>query len=414
MDGATVVVVGGGGGVGSVAARALAQTDDADAVVVADLDPSAAGAVVSEIGDSRFRAAGVDIGDPDALGEMIRDAAVVLNCAGPFYRFGPPTLEASIRAGVDYVDICDDLDATRTLLALGAEAESAGTTALVGMGNSPGLANLFVKLCAELFFDEIHSAEIIHIHGGEPDEGAGVLKHRIHAMTNDVPVFVDGEMHSVRMLEESGAPFIRTVDFPDVGSSKVFPYPHPETITLPVAFPTLRRATNLGVVFPFPYFELTQDLVRAGMASEESVPVGDTRVAPIDMMVSVLRSRRPAMLADAGITGPAGCLMVVVSGLINGEAHRYEISLSSGSAGAGEGTGIPAALGAILMLRGALECGPGVHPPEVAVPVAELLELAPMVASGVGVSGDGLPLTVRHFGPSGECEEIPFSLGGPQ
>jgi len=414
MTDATVVVVGGGGGVGSIAARSLAQTGDAGTVVVADLNLPAARCVVDEIGDDRFHAAEVNIADSGALGELISGTDVVLNCAGPFYRFGPPTLKAAIRAGVDYVDICDDLDATRALLALGPAAKAAGVRALVGMGNSPGLANLFVKLCAEWFFDEIHSAEIIHIHGGEPDEGAGVLKHRIHAMTNEVPVFVDGEMQSVRMLEESGAPFIRTVEFPDVGSSKVFPYPHPETITLPVAFPTLRRATNLGVVFPFPYFELTQDLVRTGMASEQPLPVGDSKTAPIDMMVALLRSRRPEMLATAGITGPAGCLMVVVSGTINGEIHRYEISLSSGSAGAGEGTGIPAALGAILMLRGALEGGPGVHPPEAAVPVSDLLELAPLVASAVGVEGDGLPLTIRHFGPSGECEEIPFSLGGSQ
>jgi len=413
MNGAMVVVVGGGGGVGSVAARALAQTSDATAVVVADIDLAAARSVVEEIDDDRFRAAAVDIADHEALEALIGDARVVLNCAGPFYRFGPPTLAAAIRAGVDYVDICDDLDATRALLDLGPEAEAAGVTALIGMGNSPGLANLFVKLCDEWFFDEIHTAEIMHIHGGEPDEGSGVLKHRIHAMTNDVPVFVEGEMQSVRMLEESGAPFIRTVEFPDVGSSKVFPYPHPETITLPVAFPTLRRATNLGVVFPFPYFELTQDLVRAGMATEEPLSVGHLEVAPIDMMVSVLRSRRPGMLAEAAVTGPAGCLQVVVSGISDGEVHRYEISLSSGSAGAGEGTGIPAALGTILMLRGALVGGPGVHPPEAIVPVSDLLELAPSVAVGIGVSGDGFPLTVRHFGPSGDCEEIPFTLGAP-
>jgi len=413
MGNGTIVVVGGGGGVGSIAVRALAQTNDAAEVIVADLDLAAAESVVELLGDPRFRATAVDVSVPGSIDAVISGADVVLNCAGPFYRFGPPTLAAAIRSGVNYVDICDDLDATRALLDLDSAATAAGVTALVGMGNSPGLANLFVKLCAEWFFDEIHTAEIIHIHGGEPDEGAGVLKHRIHAMTNDVPVYVDSDMGSVRMLEESGAAFVKSVDFPDVGTSRVFPYPHPETITLPKAFPTLRRATNLGVVFPFPYFELTQDLVRAGMASEDPLAVDGSQVAPIDMMVSVLRSRRPAMLAEAGITGPAGCLQVVVSGISAGEVHRYEISLSSGSAGAGEGTGIPAALGAILMLRGALEGGPGVHPPEAIVPVSGLLELAPSVAAGVGVAGDGLPLTVRHFGPTGDCEEIPFSLGAP-
>jgi len=406
-----VVVVGGGGGVGSIAVRALSQTDDVGRVVVADFDFEKALGVVADLADPRFEAQSVDVSDADALGSLIAGADVVLNCVGPFYRFGPPTLEASIAAGVNYVDICDDLDATRRMLDLDSVARQAGVVALVGMGNSPGLANLFVKLCAEWFFDEIHTAEIMHIHGGEPDEGAGVLKHRIHAMTSDVPVFVDGEMSEVRMLEESGAAFVKVEEFPDVGSSPVFPYPHPETITLPTAFPSLRRATNLGVVFPLAYFEMTQNLVRAGMADEETLEVDAQQVAPIDVMVSLLRAKRPAMLAAAGITGPAGCLKVVVSGVKDGDTHRYEIALSSGSAGAGEGTGIPAALGTMLMLRGALEGGPGVHPPEAIVPVAPLLELAHVVASGVGMDGDGLPLTLTHIGPSGTREQVPFSLG---
>ncbi len=412
MGDKSVLVVGGGGGVGSIAVRALAQTQDAARVVVADFNLDAAREVVAGLSDQRFEAARVDVSDAGALRSLMADADVVLNCVGPFYRFGPPTLEAAIAVGVDYVDICDDLDATRRLLDLDVAARRAGITALVGMGNSPGLANLFVKLCAEWFLDEVHTAEIMHIHGGEPYEGAGVLKHRIHAMISDVPVFVDGEMSSVRMLEESGAAFIKVEDFPNAGSSPVFPYPHPETITLPTAFPSLRRATNLGVVFPLPYFEMTQDLVRAGMASEEPLAVGGTEVAPIDVMVALLQARRAELLAAAGVTGPAGCLKVVVSGDKDGSPHRYEIALSSGSAGAGEGTGIPAALGTILMLRGALDGGPGVHPPESIVPLTPLLELAGPVASGVGMGDEGLPITLKHFAPSGECEEIPFSLGG--
>ncbi len=411
MSDGAVVVLGGGGGVGSIAVKTLAQTSDARRVVVADFDRGAADAVVAEVADPRFEAIRVDVSDADSLGSLLARADVVLNCVGPFYKFGPPTLAAAIKSAVNYVDICDDLDATRNMLDLDEAARDADVTALIGMGNSPGLANLFVKICAEWFFDEIHTAEIMHIHGGEPEEGAGVLKHRIHAMTNDVPVFVDGQMSQVRMLDDSGRPFIKDESFPNVGSSPVFPYPHPETITLPTAFPSLRRATNLGVVFPLPYFEMTQNLVRAGMASEAGLDVGGVNVSPIDVMVALLRQSRPQLLADAGVTGPSGCLKVVVSGVSAGQAHTYEVALSSGSAGAGEGTGIPAAIGAILMLRGDLDGGPGVHPPESIVPVEQLLELASEVASGVGVEGEGLPLALTHIAESGDREEIPFALG---
>ena len=411
-----VVVLGGGGGIGTVATRTLAATPDADEVVVADLNLAAAQATVDLVADSRFTAAAIDVSDAAAIASLLDGAALVVNCVGPFYRFGAPILQAAITAGVDYVDVCDDLDATRAQLALGEQAAAAGVTALIGMGNSPGLANIFVKLCADWFLDEVTSADIMHIHGGESGEGAAVLKHRIHAMTSDVPLFIDGEFVAVRQLEESGAPHIREVEFHGVGTYPVYPYPHPETITLPTVFPSLRRATNLGVVFPLSYFEMTQDLVAAGMATEEPIPVptadGVAQVAPIDAMVALLQSERPRLLAEAGVDGPAGCLKVVVSGMKDGQEHTYECSLFSESEGAGEGTGIPAGLGAALMLRGVIDGAPGVHPPEAIVPVDAMLDLAADVVSVIGLAGGGgLPLRLEHVLPDGGREEIPFSFG---
>jgi saccharopine dehydrogenase (NAD+, L-lysine-forming) len=411
-DGPRVVVLGGGGGIGRVAAATLATTDDASEIVVADLDLVAANRTVADIDDPRARAAEVDVSAPASLASLLDGAALVVNCVGPFYRFGAPVLEAAIAAGVDHLDVCDDLDATRALLALDDRAKAAGVRSLVGMGNSPGLANVFVKLCDEWFLDEVHEVEIMHIHGGEPDEGPAVLKHRIHAMTSDVPLFVDGEMVAVRMLEDSGAAFVHDEDFTNVGTYPVFPYPHPETITLPESFPTVRKASNLGVVFPLSYFEMTQALVRAGMAAEDMVSVGGTEVAPIDVMVALLRRERPRLLAEAGISGPAGCLRVVVGGVKDGEAHTYVCSLHSSTEGAGEGTGIPAGLAAVLALRGQLDGGPGVHAPEAIVPVGPMLELAAQAVGRLGVSGGGLPLLVEHVGPDGRREEVPFSLTG--
>ena len=67
----------------------------------------------------------------------------------------------------------------------------------------------------------------------------------------------------------------------------------PETITLPAAFPTLRRATNLGSVYPLPYFQLTQDLVRVGLGGYDPITVGDVQVAPVDQAPSVVAEIDP-------------------------------------------------------------------------------------------------------------------------
>src|SRR5690606_13634251 len=166
-------------------------------------------------------------------------------------------------------------------------------------------------------------------------------------------------MAHARQLGEDGAAFVRHEDFPGLGTYPVFPYPHPETITLPTTFPSLRRATNLGVVFPLPYFTMTQDLVRAGMGGEEPVDVLGHELAPIDMAGAVLRHERPRFLAEAGVTGPAGALGVGVDVVKDGGEHRFVCTLASTGEGAGDGTGIPAALGAVLHRRGALEGGAG-------------------------------------------------------
>ncbi|MGE5857855.1 MAG: saccharopine dehydrogenase family protein, partial [Solirubrobacterales bacterium] len=277
---AEVVVLGGAGGIGRSAVRTLAAFEDVETIVVADRDLAAAQALIDQLADPRLRSAAVDAGSPASLAEVLRGAHAALNCVGPFYRFGPAVLEAAIAAGVDYVDVCDDLDATQRMLEMDSAARGSGVRALIGMGNSPGLANVLVRFCSDHLLDRVDGAEIMHVHGGEPEEGAAVIKHRIHAMTNDVPLFIDGEFVSVRMLEDSALPYVREVNFPEVGTYPAYPYPHPETITLPRHIDGLSRATNLGVVVPLEYFQLTMAAVRLGICTEEPITVDGAPVIP--------------------------------------------------------------------------------------------------------------------------------------
>lgn len=399
-----IVVLGGCGGIGSVASRSLVAAGEE--IVVADVDVDRAQALATELG---ARAIAVDASSQESLMAALTGADVVLNCVGPFYRFGPPILAAAIAAGVDYVDVCDDLAPTRVMLAMDDAARAAAVTALIGMGNSPGIANVFVRLCADQLLDEVETVDIMHVHGGEPEEGAGVLKHRIHAMVNPVPLFVDGGFVEVQQLEADGQAFVREFDFRDVGPMPVYPYPHPETITLPRHFPALRRATNLGVIFPLAYFQRTQDLVRVGACSDDPVSVSGADVVPLDLAVALLQRQRPGFLADAGVTGPAGCLAVEVGGVKDGQPHRYVFQLSSKAAGAGEGTGIPAAVGALLMRRGKV-AGPGVVAPEAGVDPLDFLPLAFEVMAKLDVSAGGESgiVHLEHIGPDGSRDVIPL------
>jgi saccharopine dehydrogenase (NAD+, L-lysine-forming) len=404
-----VVVLGGCGGIGTVAVKALAALDAFSEIVVADLRLEPAQALAASLGHPGASACAVDASSQDSLRAAMRGARVVLNCVGPFYRFGPPILRAAIDERVDYVDVCDDLAPTRTMLELSPEAERAGITALVGMGNSPGLANVFVKLCRDHLLDEVEAVDIMHIHGGEPTEGPAVLAHRIHAMLNDVPLFLDGRFVNVRQLEESGRAHVVETEFRNVGTYPVFPYPHPETITLPKFIPGLRRATNLGVIFPLSYFRLTQDMVRAGACGEEPLEVGGQKVVPIDFSIAHVLSQRARLLAEAGITGPAGCLKVVCAGRKAGRPHTFVFQLSSKGAGAGEGTGIPAAVGAAIVGMGAIS-QKGVLPPEACVSPLQVLELAMKAAKRLGMGG-GDSVHVESIDADGQVSTVPLAFG---
>jgi saccharopine dehydrogenase (NAD+, L-lysine-forming) len=279
------------------------------------------------------------------------------------------------------------------------EAKKAGITALIGMGSSPGLANLLAKFAAEKLFDEVEAVDIYHAHGGEQTEGAAVVKHRIHSMEMDIPVFLDGEFKTVRLFDESGKALEEEADFPGIGKYWVYAYPHPETITLPKYIRGVRRVTNLGLVLPPEYAELIKTIVRIGMTSKDPLKVGDMEVIPLDFAVAFILSKREELLKKAGITEPMGCVKVVVKGRKGGEEVKYSFSLTSRGMGMGEGTGIPAAIGTILMATGKVE-GRGVLPPEACVNPVDALALAQRILQAAGM--ERIPLVVEVEDKSGK------------
>jgi saccharopine dehydrogenase-like NADP-dependent oxidoreductase len=402
-----IAVLGGCGGIGSVAARTLVTSGMVDEIVIAENRYEAACAYADELG-VKVSAVQVDAEDPASLKKVMTGSDIVLNCIGPFYRFGPPILMAAIEAGIDYVDVCDDLDATERMLELDSEARKAGIGALIGMGNSPGMANVLARWCVDTMLDQVDEVNIYHAHGGEPSEGGAVIKHRIHAMTSDIPLFVDGKFIQVRMLEGSGREFWSETDFKNIGTYPVYPYPHPETITMPRYFEGIRKVTNMGIVFPLDYFQLTMDSVALGLATEEPLIVLGSEVIPIEFEVAYIISRRPGFLAKAGLTEPSGCLKVEVMGSKDGEPSTFVFSMYSQGAGAGEGTGIPAAMGALLMLQGKVD-PKGVFPPEGGVVPTDMIELASKVIKGTGL-GDSVPIYIDHIDKDGKVTSIDLKI----
>jgi len=398
-----ITVLGGCGAVGSIAVKTLASSDVFSKIAIGDMDLQKAKKLALELGPERVSAIKVDASDADSIKKAVKGSSVVLNCIGPFYEFGPRVLKATIDSGINYVDVCDDFDATEKLLAMDKNAKKAGISALIGMGSSPGVANILVRFCADTLLDEVESIDIYHAHGGEEVEGPAVVKHRIHSMIIDVPVFLDGKFKAVSIFKESGKALEEEVEFQDVGKYRVYAYPHPETITFPKYIKGVKRVTNLGLVLPPAYAELIKGIVRLGITNEKPIEVKGQKVSPLEFGVAYILSQRERLMKEAGITEPMGCLKIVVKGRKKGESSTYVFSMSSRGAGMGEGTGIPAALGAMLMGQGKITVK-GVFPPEAGIKPVDMLELA---QEKVKVGGKaGMPVVIQHIDKEGNVERM--------
>ncbi|MFX1319169.1 MAG: saccharopine dehydrogenase family protein [Promethearchaeota archaeon] len=398
-----ITVLGGCGVVGRVAARTLKDLPDFDEIIIADINTEAAELLADELGEActPFE---VDVLQPKSIQSAIQGSDVVLNCVGPFYKFGPPILQAVIKAGIPYVDVCDDVEPTQALLAMDKQAKKAGMSALIGMGSSPGVSNLLVKFATEQLLERVDAIDIFHAHGGEPIEGAAVIAHRIHAMTSEIPMFLDGKHQKVRFFGKDGVALREEVVFHQIGTHLCYPYPHPETITLP-NYIQCKRVTNKGTVLPDRYFQFIMNIVESGLTGEDPVMVKGLMVVPRDFAIAYIIEERKRILKETKFGEQRGCVKIVVSGFKGGKPHQYIFSLWSVREGMGEGTGIPAALGATLMQRGKIPRR-GVFPPEAAVNPMEFLGVMQELLNLDQMTGAGSPLLIQSVDADGNIKEL--------
>ncbi len=309
---------------GRHAVRTALDFDFVDRVVVADRDGGRATAFAEECGD-KATAAQLDIEDGAALRALLEDADAVLNTVGPFYRFGEPVLRAAIDTGTHYFDICDDWEPTLAMLSLDGEARTAGVTAVVGIGASPGISNMLAaKAMAGL--DEVASivtgwglegtGDEAIAPGGEP---SAALVHWLHQCSGTIRILRGGAPVDVSPVEEV------TVDFPGIGASSAWTVGHPEAVTLPRGRPYVRESYNvmvaprwlIGVVRSIAAeIDTGRMTVEQGAAlmtgpapdgaSHEAEPEGQPRLPPLFAVATGRKDGEPCTVGATVLSGPAG------------------------------------------------------------------------------------------------------------
>lgn len=368
-----VLAVGGSGGMGRATVRAALTFDFISEIVVAGIDAKLAERFVASLNDARVRAIYLDVTDEPSLRQAIREVDVVLNSAGPFFRFGVPVLTAAIEEGKHYSDICDDWQPTVEMLKLSERAKEQNVTAVIGLGASPGIVNLLcVKAATAL--DEVDtivsawklSGAINADDGFTPPVEEGHVDaaavHLMHCLSEKIRVLRDGTAIDTQPLEHS------IINFPTLGELDVWSLGHPEAVTLVRRFPQLQNSYNgmLGIEDIVDDLRQVADAVAAGQLSVDE--------AAAMLAADGGRDERQARLAEKEREDVPGALAYAAGRKDGRPATAGAFITNRPEGGMATITGIPHALFLPLLHQGQL-LEKGVFAPEEVIDPEAFFEL---------------------------------------
>lgn len=362
------VIIIGAGGVANVVAKKCAQNDSVfTEVLIATRTVRKADAIVAEIHEhlpdskTKFSTTTVDADNVPELAKVIREFGpeLVINVALPYQDL--TIMDACLETGVHYLDTAnyEPKDVAKFEYswqwAYRERFEKAGLMALLGCGFDPGATQVFTAHHAKHHFREIHYLDIIDCNNG--DHGKAFATNfnpeiNIREITANGRYWENGEWIETAPLEIS-----QDIYYPKVATRKSFVLYHEELESLVINFPTIKRA-RFWMTFGESYIKHLNVLEGIGMTSIEPIDFRGQQIAPIEFLKAVLPA--PESLA-ANYTGQT-CIGVQARGIgKDGEEKVHLIYNVSDhvrayqevqAQGVSYTTGVPAMIGAMLMLQG--------------------------------------------------------------
>ena len=362
------VIIIGAGGVGNVVAKKCAQNDQVfSEVLIATRTVSKADRIVAEIhqhlpgSKTRFTTASVDADHVPALVELFNSfkPELVINVALPYQDLS--IMDACLESGVHYLDTAnyEPLDVAKFEYswqwAYRERFEKAGLMALLGCGFDPGATGVFTAHHAKHHFKEIHYLDIIDCNNG--DHGKAFATNfnpeiNIREITANGRYYENGQWIETQPLAIS-----QDIYYPKVATRRSFVLYHEELESLVLNFPSIRRA-RFWMTFGESYIKHLSVLEGIGMTSIVPIDFRGLKVAPIEFLKAVLPV--PESLAE-NYTGQT-CIGVQAKGIghdgrekvhfVYNVCDHAETYKEVQAQGVSYTTGVPAMIGATLMLTG--------------------------------------------------------------
>ena len=391
-----VLALGGSGGMGRFAVETSMSFENIDEITVADINADAAIAFAASMNE-KVKGIGLNVTDIDDLKAQMRQADIVINTVGPFFKYGPPILEAALDSGCDYLDINDDWEPTLEMLEFHRKAENNSHTAILGMGASPGLTNMLGAAA----IGELDEVETLYtgwtMDGATPEEESSqsginaAMIHGVQQMTGTVRIHDDGKSKMVKPLKQV------EIDFPGFGKFKPHIFGHPEAITFPHHFKTIKNSINLAHGSGFGVLKWIMRLVDWKIISvERAAGIVQNLSSSIrkDLEEQGIDSR--LNLKNTNFSEPPP-LYALATGLKDGEkASCGTVFNSSDLISMGEATGIPLACGLKLLVDGKI-LKKGVFAPEGAINPHEFFKELDNISDLLDTNGSELISIFRSW-----------------
>ncbi|NLC45955.1 MAG: saccharopine dehydrogenase [Firmicutes bacterium] len=350
-----VVVLGGAGDMGSRAVRVLATKEEVTELIIADINIKAAEKLASELG-KKVKAVYIDANKPDTLVKVMHGMDVVASAMGPFYKYEKVAVKAAMTAKVNYVSICDDYDATESILPLDEEAKKLGLSILTGLGWTPGISNILARKGADQL-DEVEEINIYWAGSANDATGLAVTLHTIHIFTGKITSFINGKKVEIPAgSEKERVEFIEPLGYVDM-----YHLGHPEPVTLPLYIPRVKTVTLKGGLKESYLNTLAIIVAKLGLTSTTGRKQALGKV--LKTLLPILEKiQKPAV--------PMSGIRVDIKGTLNGKKQHLVYQAADHMDNL---TGVPLAIGALMMGKGEIT-RKGVFAPEAAVDPDRFIE----------------------------------------
>jgi len=374
-----IVVLGGTGLTGRCAVRDLVGSPGVSEVVMAGRNLNKARKIAEEINSTKVSIAQFDATKHDTIVKAIGDSEVVVNAVQFYHNID--IMKASLEAGAHYLDLGGLFHTTLKQLELNEKFKKAELTAIVGIGECPGITNVMARHAA----DRLDSIDSIFVRDtwmdfteeGPPFIVTWSLSTLFDEMTIPAMIFENGRYKEVPPL--SGK---ETMTFPEpFGTQDQYYTIHSEAATFPKSFKK-KKIRNVNWKEGGPGFLDIKLFVDAGLASEETVKVKDTKISPRQFLLSLLDARNLMGLPEDVTPDDWEVTRIIAIGKKNGKETAYTMdsifrSNKKWRATAGEvAVGVPASIAAQMLAKGIIDVK-GAVPPEVCIkPEAFMTELA--------------------------------------